>query len=91
MNHALTRQVKILNPAGLHARPSLAVAQIVRSSQSKVQIRTPWKTTIDAADVLQLLSLGASQGTELTLSATGPDAEQVLDALAQRFADQFDL
>lgn len=91
VNHTLTRQVTVLNPAGLHARPSLAVAQIVRGSQSKVQISTPWKTTVDAGDVLQMLSLGATQGTELTLSATGPDAQQVLDALAERFADQFDL
>ena len=47
--------------------------------------------TVNAADVLQLLSLGASRGTELTLSAAGPDAEQVLDALAQQFADGFGL
>lgn len=90
VNHTATRKVTILNPAGLHARPSLAVAQTVRGSQSKVEIRSP-SQTVNAADILQLLSLGATQGTELELSATGPDAEQVLDALAKKFADRFDL
>jgi phosphotransferase system HPr (HPr) family protein len=90
VNPSATRKVIVINPAGLHARPSLAVAQTVRASQSKVEIRTAG-LTINAADVLQLLSLGAGRGTELTLSAEGPDAEQVLDRLAQQFADGFDL
>jgi phosphotransferase system HPr (HPr) family protein len=90
VNNSAMRKVIVINPAGLHARPSLAVSQTVRASQSKVEIHTPGQT-VNAADVLQLLSLGASRGTELTLSAAGPDAEQVLDALAQQFADGFGL
>ena len=90
VNNSATRKVIIVNPAGLHARPSLAVSQIVRGSQSKVEIHTP-RQTVNAADVLQLLSLGAPRGTELVLTAAGPDAEQVLDALAQQFADGFGL
>jgi phosphotransferase system HPr (HPr) family protein len=42
-----------------------------------------------ATDMLQLLSLGAAQGSELTLEATGPDADAALDALAQLFAAGF--
>jgi len=89
-NHTATRTVTVLNPAGLHARPSLAVAQTVRGSKSKVEIRTAGQT-VDAADILQLLSLGAAQGTELVFSAEGPDAEQVLDTLAKLFAEHFGL
>ena len=90
VNRSATRKVTVLNPAGLHARPSLTVAQTVRRSSSKVEIRTP-EQAVDAADILQLLSLGVTQGTELDLSATGPDAEEVLDALAAQFADRFGL
>ncbi len=88
-NHA-TRKITVLNPAGLHARPSLAVAQTVRRSQSKVQIRTP-ERMVDAGDILQLLSMGVTQGTELEFEATGPDAEQVLDELSAQFAGRFGL
>ena len=54
--NSATRKVTVLNPAGLHARPSLAVVQTVRRSQSKVQVRTP-RQTVDASDILQILGL----------------------------------
>jgi phosphocarrier protein len=85
-----TRKVIVANPAGLHARPSLALMQAVRDSQSQVEVRAP-RQTVDARDILQLLSLGATQGTELELAATGPDAEEVLDKLADMFANCFGL
>jgi len=44
-----------------------------------------------AARILELMSLGAAQGTELTLSAEGPDAEQALEALATLFAHEFEI
>jgi phosphotransferase system HPr (HPr) family protein len=89
-NNSATCKVVVVNLAGLHARPSLAVSKTVRNSKSKVEIRDG-RQTADAAEILQLLSLGATRGTELTLSATGPDAQQVLDSLAQQFADGFGL
>jgi phosphocarrier protein HPr len=90
VNQSATRKVTILNPAGLHARPSLAVAQTVRRSKSKVQVKSP-RETVDAGDILQLLGLGAVQGTELTFSATGPDADNVLNQLVDLFSNQFGL
>jgi phosphocarrier protein HPr len=90
MSQSATRKVTVLNQAGLHARPSLAVVQTVRGSKSKVEVRTP-RQAVDAGDILQLLGLGAVQGTELVLSATGPDAESVLDKLVQLFAGHFGL
>ena len=90
VNHTATRKVTVLNPAGLHARPSLAVVQTVRRSQSKVEVRTP-RQSVDAGDILQILGLGAAQGTELVFLATGPDAEAVLDQLADLFTNRFGL
>jgi phosphotransferase system HPr (HPr) family protein len=62
----------------------------VQGSKSKVEIRTP-RQTVDAGNILQLLGLGATQGTELVFSANGPDAEDVLDRLAELFASKFGL
>lgn len=90
VNNTVTRKVTVLNPAGLHARPSLAVVKAVRGSKSKVEIRTP-RQTIDAGDILQILGLGAAQGTELVFSATGPDAEEVLSQLDDLFTNRFGL
>jgi phosphotransferase system HPr (HPr) family protein len=89
-NGAIKRIVTVLNPAGLHARPSLAVVQAVRASQSKVRIATS-RQSVDAGDILQILGLGAVQGTQLELSATGPDAKEVLHKLGDLFANSFGL
>jgi len=42
-----------------------------------------------AVDMLQMMALGAAQGQEVTLEATGPKAEQVLEALEALFAAKF--
>ena len=87
---SVTRTLTVSNPTGLHARPSVAIASTVRKYRSKVHIRRD-NQVVDAGEVLQLLTLGASQGTRLTLTAKGPDAEEVLDALETLFADGFGL
>lgn len=85
-----TRRVVVSRPAGLHARPCLAVSTTASRFKSKVEIRHG-NQKADAASVLELLSLGAGQGTELTLHAKGADAEEVLDELVRLFADNFGL
>lgn len=83
------RVVKVTNPAGLHARPCAAIAQTVGRFKSKVQIDNRAES-VDAGSILELLTLGASQGTELVLTAKGPDAEQVLDAVAAELAKHYE-
>ncbi len=85
-----TYRVVISRAAGLHAPPSLAVAQTVQRYHSQVLIRTASQVA-DASSVLELLSLGAGQGRELTLVAKGPDAQEVMDALRQLFEHDFGL
>jgi hypothetical protein len=47
--------------------------------------------TANAANILELMSLGAAQGTELVLSAKGSNAEEALNALARLFANEFEI
>lgn len=44
----------------------------------------------NAMDVLQMAALGAAQGEELRLEASGPEAETVLDELVRLIASHFD-
>jgi len=41
---------------------------------------------VDAGSMLELLSLAATGGTELVLSASGPEAWEALEAVAGLFA-----
>jgi phosphocarrier protein len=83
-----TRTVTVANRAGLHARAALMVFNLMRAFPAKVEIVMDWQRA-SASDVLQLLSLGAARGQELTLEASGAGADAALDALAQLFAAGF--
>jgi phosphocarrier protein NPr len=83
-----TRTVTVANRAGLHARAALMVFNLMRSFPAKVEIVMD-RQRARADDILQMTTLGATQGQELIIEATGPKAEAALDALAQLFAAGF--
>jgi len=78
----------VANRAGLHARAALMVLNLVRQFPAKVEIVMD-RQRASAVDMLQMMALGAAQGQEVTLEATGPKAEQVLEALEALFAAKF--
>jgi phosphotransferase system HPr (HPr) family protein len=83
-----TRGVTVTDPAGLHLRSALAIVQTVSRGKSKVTI-TKGEQQVDATEMWQILGLLAQQGEKLTLAATGPDAESVLNELEPLFAGVF--
>jgi phosphocarrier protein HPr len=78
----------VTHAPGLHARPCLAIVTLVRQFQSQVQICNG-QCVADASEILQLMSLGVPQGTEVTVQAIGPDAVEAVDAVVQLVADNF--
>jgi phosphocarrier protein HPr len=85
-SHAsLTRAVFVGNSAGLHLRTCMALVAAVRQHQAQVTIEKDGQAE-NAASMLGLLSLAATQGTRLLLSATGPEAHLALEAVAQVLA-----
>jgi phosphotransferase system HPr (HPr) family protein len=83
------RNVVVTNPAGLHARPCAAIAQAVRRFRATVQIRNR-NEVVDAGNILEIMTLGAAQGTELQLTAKGPEAELALDAVIAELAKSYE-
>lgn len=83
---AVTRQLTVLNPSGLHARPAALVVEQAQSFDAEVEIATSAKTA-NAKSILSVLALGAVSGTAVTLTASGADAHAALDALAEIVTD----
>ncbi|MGA2253116.1 MAG: HPr family phosphocarrier protein [Thermoguttaceae bacterium] len=83
-----TRVVTVTNPHGLHARPANAIVKTVRKYDAQVTIHKGGQIA-DATSIFDLMSLGATQGTELLLSAKGRQAEDAIEALAQQFDAEF--
>ena len=67
-------------PTGLHARPAGRIAEIVGDYHCRMWMSCSGKTA-SALSPIELMSLGASQGSVLSVSAEGKDAQAALQAV----------
>jgi PTS hybrid protein len=70
----VTAVLTLINPIGLHARPAAALAGALGAMEVDIDINGA-----DGQSVFLLMALGAGQGTELRVRASGPDAQRAVD------------
>lgn len=87
---ALERRVTVASEAGLHARPAARLAEAAAAQPLPVTISRDGVHKVDAASVLGLMTLGASCGDEVVLTAEGAGADEALEALAALVASELD-
>lgn len=85
----LTRTVIVRNAEGLHARPADLLVRLANKFNATIQIgkNSEW---VDCKSILSLLTLGAAQGTKLSVSAEGPDAADAIESITSLFEAGFD-
>src|SRR5262245_45263969 len=84
----ISRTVLVNNPQGIHARPADLIVRLAQQYQARIEfIRDNYR--VDGKSILELLTLAAVQGTQLTIEASGSDAQTALDALADLFSGNF--
>jgi phosphocarrier protein HPr len=89
MSEAVSRTLSILNKRGLHARASSKFAMLV-GEYPDCSVRVSREDQeVDGESIMDLMMLAAGMGSEIAVSATGPRAKDVLDALANLVADRF--
>lgn len=88
MSASVTRQMKIVNMKGLHARASAKFVEVVEDHNAEATVR---KDGLSAAgdSIMGLLMLAASQGTFIEVETKGAEAEALADALDALVADKF--
>lgn len=74
----VTRTVSLRNPLGLHARPAAIVARAVADGGVPLTING-----VNGASVLELMAMGATGGQELTVTASGPGAQEAVDRVVE--------
>ncbi|QDT07536.1 Phosphocarrier protein HPr [Rubripirellula lacrimiformis] len=86
---SLTRTVVVQNAEGLHARPADLLVRMANKFHATIRIgkNSEW---VDCKSILSLLTLGAAQGTELSVAAEGEDAAAAIDAITALFEAGFD-
>jgi phosphotransferase system HPr (HPr) family protein len=72
--------LRLKNGRGLHARPCHAIATAALAHASELNVSCAGRQA-DGRSILELMTLQADCGAELTFEARGPDAEALLERL----------
>ncbi len=78
-----TRDVTIINPLGLHARPAAELARAVAEFDASVRVARGDEAPVDLTSVLGVVGRAFRGGDTVTLSACGTDAQAALDRVAR--------
>ena len=85
-NHA--KILKICNKRGLHARASAKFVKCVESFDSDIRVSKDGHV-VGGTSIMGLMMLAAGDGCTIHVSATGPEADQALNALEELINDKF--
>lgn len=78
----------ICNEKGLHARASAKFAEVAGQFDADIRV-TRDQLTVSAISIMGLLMLAAAKGSEIHVTATGSDAAEAIEALAELVATRF--
>ncbi len=85
---ALSQDVPITNSRGLHARASAKFVKCAEQFDATVSVTRDGQT-VPGTSIMGLLMLGAAPGTIITISTSGRQASEALQALATLVAGGF--
>lgn len=86
---SISRDVRIQNKYGLHARPAMQFVDVANRFQSTVTVHKG-SQSVNGKSIMEMMLLAATKGTVLRVEAFGEDAEDMLDALAELVDRKFD-
>jgi phosphocarrier protein HPr len=87
---AVTRVLKIINEKGLHARASAKFVGVVEKFRDGASIKVSrGDETVSGDSIMGLMMLGAGIGSSITVSATGAQAKEAVDALDALVSSRF--
>ncbi|CAN7186467.1 HPr family phosphocarrier protein [Mesorhizobium sp. LjRoot246] len=84
----ITRDFPIINQRGLHARASAKFVQLASGFDASVHVEKDG-VKVGGTSIMGLMMLAASPGYSIRVTASGPEARQVIDALEQLVASRF--
>ncbi len=85
----MERMVKVVNRAGIHARPSSLLVQTTKNFKSNIYFEKDGDR-INAKSIMGIITLGAAYGTEIKIIAEGEDEEAAVDSLVKLFESKFE-
>ncbi len=83
------RMVTIKNRAGIHARPAALIVQTASKFSSKIWLEKG-TDKINAKSIMGIITLGASFGTPIRITADGADEDAAAGAIEGLFESRFE-
>ena len=84
----ITREVTIVNKAGMHTRPASSIVRIAAKYNADFFISHDG-FEVNGKSIIGVMTLAAAQGTVLTLRFDGPDEEELAEEMIRFFEDGF--
>jgi phosphocarrier protein len=82
------REVQIVNKNGLHARPAAEIVKLASKFKCEiVMVRDDLE--VNGKSIMGVMMLAAECGATLLIRASGPDADNAVDAIADLVARKF--
>lgn len=86
----LEARVRIVNRLGLHARAAAQLVKVASAFRSDIQLQKDDDSiSADSKSILGILTLAASQGTNLKLEIEGDDEKDAMKAIIELFTNGF--
>ncbi len=89
MTKTCSKEVKIQNVRGLHARATASFVKLADTFKSEIFVTNKDGLRVSGKSIMGLLMLGAPLGSTLLLEAIGNDAEKALQALVELVDEKF--
>lgn len=86
--NALSREIRIANKRGLHARASAKFVNLASEIDAKIDVEKDGNR-VCGTSIMGLMMLGAAMGDCITIYVEGPYAEEALHKLVSLVEDRF--
>ncbi len=81
------KHFKVINEAGLHARPATVVVNEANQFASDINISYKEKT-VNLKSIMGVMSLGIIQGSEIEITASGSDEKEAIEGIEKRLKSE---
>lgn len=85
----LSCRITIINTLGLHARAAAKFVSVANTFPCQINIGRDANNLCSGKNIMSVMMLAASKGTELLISAEGEQAAEALVALQELIAQRF--
>lgn len=82
-----TRNITVKIKSGLEARPVAVLVQVASQYESKIYVESGSKK-FNAKSIMGMMTLGLSEGEEITISAEGSDEKEAIDDIEKYLSGQ---